>query len=140
MTAGSTMVGIVEWGARAHGACRAEGLLSEALATRIGDVEAVPAKIDWVRAARRHAWHAELWAEQIPVLHDVVLGDAADLVGVVELVGASPARAGAIDDWYDGAVGALLACYRRWGTEAGWVAEGPFLRTLELVVSDSRGV
>ena len=60
---------------------RTEMWLAETLAARVAEAPDAAAKIDLVRRARLHAWHADLWKSVAPVLHDLSVDAAADLGG-----------------------------------------------------------
>ena len=118
-----TQVGIVEWARRIERARLTEMWLAEALGDRVDHAPGAPAKVDFVRRARRHAWHAELWKSVIPFLHDSSL-DAVPTSGIG--AGANP----------ESVLERLDAGYGAWRAEASLVAEAPIIRVLELVLRD----
>ena len=76
-----TQVGIVEWARRIDRARRTEMWLAEALAARVAAEPDVARKVDLVRGARFHAWHADLWKSVAPLLHDFSPDEVADRMG-----------------------------------------------------------
>jgi len=89
--------------------------------------------------AHHHAWHASLWDERLPLLHD---GDPADVVPPGELVALYDGMA-APRDTLERLVGlarvvlpALLAGYDADRAAATPVADAPVLRALGLVITD----
>lgn len=108
------------------------------LATDDVDVDVAMA---WAAQSHHHAWHASLWEERLPVLHDlgpdqlgpspalVALLDAfAEPIGVIErLVGVTRV-----------VVPDLLAHYDADRSAATAVADAPMLRALALVIADEQ--
>jgi hypothetical protein len=113
----------VEWARRIDRARRTEMWLTAASAARVAAEPDASVKIGLVRAARFHAWHADLWKSVSPLLHDV----SPDTVVVPE-TDADPSP--------DSVREQLDADYTAWGSEAGPVAEAPILRVLRLVARD----
>ena len=118
-----TQVGIVEWAQRIDRARRTEIWLAEALAARVAAEPEAPVKVDLVRGARLHAWHADLWKNVTPLLHDFSPDDAADIQTDADLSPESVREQ-------------LDEDYRAWESEAAPVAEAPILRVLRLVGRD----
>ena len=118
-----TRVGIVEWARRIDRARRTEGWLAETSAARVAAEPGAAGKVNLVRAARLHAWHADLWKNVAPLLHDVSPDEVAATESVAD---ASP----------DSVREQLDHDYTAWESEAGPVAEAPILRVLHLVARD----
>jgi hypothetical protein len=118
-----TRVGIVEWARRTELARVTEMWLADTLGTRVAEAADAAAKVDLVRRARLHAWHAELWKSVAPVLHNSSV-DAVTAPGL--RAGTNPASVlERLDDDYGA-----------WRAEASPVAEAPIIRVLRLVVRD----
>ena len=117
------------------------------------------ARVHLFEASAQHAWHAELWADRLPVLagvdHDAltrplgpVLVPLFDALGAAPQGGAAAPDAAAAGDAGDAAalaflaglsrvvLPALLDSYRRHREALSEVADGPSLRALALVVRD----
>ena len=85
--------------------------------------------------AHHHAWHAELWAERRPVLHDL---DASTLeLPVTGVLGAG------VEDGVDrlsvlaeGVLPELVGIYEAHLAASDPVADGPVIRALRLVTAD----
>ena len=118
-----TQVGIVEWARRIDLARRTERWLAGALSVRVGAERDVAAKIELVRSARLHAWHADLWKNVTPLLHNFSPDEVADRTDHTDVSPAS-AREQLDED------------YRAWASEASPVAEAPILRVLRLIARD----
>ena len=119
----ATQVGIVEWARRIDRARRTEGWLAETSAARVAAEPDAAGKVVLVRAARLHAWHADLWKNIAPLLHDVSPDDVAAPVAGAD-VSPDSVREQLDDD------------YTAWQSEAGPIAEAPILRVLHLVARD----
>lgn len=89
--------------------------------------------------AHHHAWHAAMWDERVPLLHD---GDPADIAPPTELVGFHDAVAepAATLERLVGLVRVvlprLLADYEAHRAAAVPVCDGPVMRALGLAVTD----
>jgi hypothetical protein len=118
-----TQVGIVEWARRVDRARRTEMWLAGALAARVAAEPDVARKVDLVREARFHAWHADLWKSVTPLLHDFSPEEVAD-----GWAGADPSPHSVAEQ--------LDGDYTAWESEAAPVAEAPILRVLRLVARD----
>lgn len=102
------------------------------------DLPAVALHLDEVSA--QHAWHADLWAQRLPVLDDVdpealtapAPGVAPLLDGLAAEEGPVPRLAGL----YRVVVPRLLVTYDRHLGRVQLVADGPTARTLRLVLRD----
>ena len=88
-------------------------------------------KIALARAARRHGWHAELWAGVVPVLHDVdaMLAGVDTIDGVADVTEGDDPQGAA-----DRAVRDLTERYRSWLASAAAVADAPTITVLRLVL------
>jgi hypothetical protein len=118
-----TQVGIVEWARRIDQARRTEMWLAETLAARVAAEPDVARKVDLVRGARFHAWHADLWKSVAPLLHDASPEEATD-----RGAGADPSPQSVCEQLDDD--------YTAWESEAEPVAEAPILRVLRLIARD----
>ena len=113
----------MQWARRIDRARRTEMWLAEALAARVAAEPDVARKVDLVRGARFHAWHADLWKSVAPLLHDFSPEEVAD-----GGAGADPSPQSVVDQLDDD--------YTAWESEATPVAEAPILRVLRLVARD----
>jgi hypothetical protein len=125
-------VGIVEWSRRARGARATELRIADAYGAAIASAPTGGDKIALARAARRHGWHAELWADVVPVLHDVdaALAGVDTVDGVQDVTDGDDPQAAA-----DRTVRDLTEHYRAWLDSAAPVADGPTIRVLRLVLA-----
>ena len=118
-----TRVGIVEWARRIDRARRTEMWLAGALSAGVAAEPDVARKVDLVRGARFHAWHADLWKTVTPLLHDFSPGEVADIDASTDRSPQSLREQ-------------LDEDYTAWESEAAPVAEAPILRVLRLVMRD----
>ena len=118
-----TQIGIVEWARRIESARVTEMWLADRLGARVAEAADASEKVDLVRQARLHAWHAELWKSVAPVLHNFSL----------DAVVASGVRAATQPE---SVLEHLDEDYGAWRAEASPVAEGPIIRVLQLVSRD----
>jgi hypothetical protein len=124
-------VGLVEWSRRARGARATELRIAHAYGAAIAGAPTGRDKIALARAARRHGWHAELWAGVVPVLHDVdaALAGVDTIDGVADVTQGDDPQAAA-----DRTVHDLTERYRAWLASAASVSDGPMIRVLRLVL------
>ena len=91
--------------------------------------------------AHHHAWHASLWEERLPVLHDQPSEELVPPVGLVTLLDAVAAPAELLERLV-GLVRVvlpeLLAGYQADVDAAVPVADGPMVRALRLVIDDEQ--
>lgn len=135
MSGAETRIGIVEWSGRIRSGRSIEMRLAATLGTWVQRVEEPAAKILLARHARHFAWHADLWDNLVPVLHDVAVPDGVTdpvlLEAVEALHGATQPLA-----VYDDVLPRVVAAYRDWAAEATPVAERPIMRVLDLALRD----
>lgn len=93
------------------------------------------------QVSQQHAWHAELWAERLPVLAGVEpasliapLGPA--LGGVLDLLAAAPTSPERLAGLYRCVLPRLLATYGRHLRRAAPATDAPVVRALRLVRTD----
>lgn len=132
------MIGIVDSARLVTRARDRESALFQVLGGWVPTTDDPHLKLVLARAARRHAWHAQLWERVLPVLHDIEVepdvtneGDA--VVAALRDAGTGSSRIGA---YAQAALPWLIADYARWRSHADPVSDGPVLWTLGLVVRD----
>jgi hypothetical protein len=122
----------------------AERRLFEVLGSWIGGVAEPAVKVHLSAHSRHHAWHADLWHDRLPALHDL---DPERLVVAAndELVAfmAAMAEPDAPDPTVERLVGVyrvliphLVVAYTRHLGAASAVTDGPTIRVLKLVLND----
>jgi len=127
---------------RAGAACWLDGRLFEILGGWVASVPEPEVKLAVAAQAAHHGWHATLWAERLPSLHDV---DPASWVVPASGVEAAIARLAGADGSVDRLVGVhrvllprLSAAHAEHLDACSPVADGPTLRTLRFVLHDER--
>lgn len=131
-----------------HGACcwveRRLFALTGAWAAAPGPADEARVRLfEW---SSEHAWHAQLWADRLPVLADVdreglVQPQRDALVAAFELLepgAGAGAAAGFLAALARVVLPGLLAAYRELGDRLAPVADGPAARALTFVVRDER--
>jgi hypothetical protein len=116
-----------------------EGRLFEVLGAWSLDGGDADASRLFATASHHHAWHAGLWAERRPLLHDLdptSLATPDELVAAVRAVAESE-PAGRVAAYADIVLPALLEVYGAHLGEASAVADAPVMRALRLVIADA---
>jgi hypothetical protein len=132
------MIGIVESGRRARQARDRTRVLFETIGRWVPTEEDPGAKLVFARWSRRHAWHAELWATVVPVLHDVDLqgprepGEELGLTLGPDMPRGTDARL----DAYAAELAAFTSTLAGWQAEAVAESDGPILRVAGIVQTD----
>ena len=128
--------------ARRAGAARwLDARLFEILGRWVADVPEPEVKISLATQASHHGWHAALWGERLPSLHDV---DPASWVrrpsaGVEQAVEALAAATGTVERLaavHRALLPRLVAAHAGHLAAASPVADAPTIRTLRLVLTD----
>lgn len=127
--------------ARRAGAARwLDARLFEILGGWVASVPEPEVKIALATQAGHHGWHATLWDERLPTLHDV---DPAAWVAPAPGVEPAVALLAGADRTVERLVGVhrvllprLVAAHAEHLDRASPVADGPTIRTLRLVLSD----
>jgi hypothetical protein len=127
--------------ARRAGAARwLDARLFEVVGGWVASVPEPAVKIAFSTQAAHHGWHATLWAERLPSLHDV---DPGDWVAAAPGVEPALARLSEATGTVERLVGMhrvllprLAAAHAEHFEAASPVADGPTLRTLRLVLQD----
>jgi hypothetical protein len=104
-------------------------------------LDANPAELARLLAVQshHHAWHAALWAERRPVLHDLTEADVAvapALQEALEALAGSVAASERLSAVAEEVLPALLLVHRAHAAAADPVADGPVQRALGLVIAD----
>lgn len=115
-----------------------ERRLFEIVGAWVPSVPEPRAKVALAAAARRHAWHAELWEERRPLLHDLTphVPAAAEVDRFLDAVAApvdTPSRAGGL---VEVVVPELTRVYEHHRARSSAASDGPVLRALLLVRRD----
>lgn len=127
--------------ARRAGAARwLDARLFEVLGGWVPTVPEPEVKIAVATHSAHHGWHASLWDERLPTLHDV---DQASWIAAAPGVEAVIERIAAATDTVERLVGVhgvllprLSAAHAAHLTSASPVSDGPTIRTLRLVLQD----
>jgi len=125
---------------RAGAAIWLDERLFEILGGWVASVPEPEAKVLVATQSAHHGWHAGLWAERLPSLHDV---DPASWVGPAPGAEAVLNRLAAADGTIERLVGVhrvvlprLVAAHAEHLDACSPVADGPTMRTLRLVLQD----
>lgn len=137
-------VGLVESARRLGHYAWIEERLFEVLGGWVQETAEPDVKLHLATHGPRHAWHAQLWRERFPSVHELDVdhavappGDA--LVSFVAALAEPTGGALTIEKLvgvHRVAIPHLIATYTRHQVEAAPVADGPVLRALGFVVAD----
>lgn len=127
--------------ARRAGAARwLDGRLFEILGGWVASVPEPEVKIFLATQSAHHGWHASLWEERLPTLHDV---EPASWIGPAPGVEPAVAKLAEATTTVERLVGVhrvllprLAAAHAEHLEKANPVADGPIIRTLRLVLQD----
>jgi hypothetical protein len=97
-------------------------------------------RVHLFEAATRHAWHAQLWAERLPVLagwdpETLTVPPSRRAEAALEELDGAAGEAALLQGLYGGVVPALLDAYRRHAGALSEAAGAPVLRVLRVVTS-----
>jgi hypothetical protein len=137
-----------------------ENALYRLLGEWVTDMPIAAVQVHLDGQSMRHAWHADLWAERLPVLNGsdpdgLTVPSAPTIALFAALVGATPPTEGPGSSWppaddelsrpgalprlaglYRVVLTRLVTSYERHVRMAGAVTDGPVLRALRLVLND----
>lgn len=127
--------------ARRAGAARwIDARLFEILGSWVTSVPEPEVKITFAAQASHHGWHAGLWADRLPTLHDVDpagwVVPAPGIEAVLAEVAAAPGTVERLAGVHRALLPRLAAAHAEQLDAASPVADGPTIRTLRLVLQD----
>lgn len=127
--------------ARRAGAARwLDTRLFEILGGWVATVAEPEVKIALATQAAHHGWHATLWDERLPSLHDVDpaswVGPAPGVEPAVALLAGAGGTVERLAGVHRGLLPRLVAAHAAHLEAASPVADGPTIRTLRLVLAD----
>jgi hypothetical protein len=127
--------------ARRAGAARwLDGRLFEILGGWVASVAEPEVKIALAAHSSHHGWHATLWDERLPTLHDVDpaswIAPAPGVEAAVERIAAATATVERLVGVHRVLLPRLAAAHAQHLDVSSPVADGPTIRTLRLVLQD----